>query len=144
MLGEVWEVFQQPREAPGRDISMALYQCAHARMLSTNEIESCLELWANHSNLLNFQISISLTMAPVCDGCCLTELQAISRFFLNDDSLAFLRANGVLPTYPVCPNCEKPLLYRARQHIYYCQTTIKIRKTKMKSCGFSVSEFAGL
>lgn len=57
---------------------------------------------------------VSVVMASNCDGCAVTEYEAISRFFKkNDESVQFFRDHGVLPKKVKCPKCGKDCVLRS-------------------------------
>ena len=84
-------------------------------------------------------------MDNICEGCELTEFQAIKNFYEEPEaSITFLRNHGVLPTSVTCPKCSKPCTLRSDRPTWQCNGKISVPKTKKrKRCGFFVSDYKG-
>ena len=72
-------------------------------------------------------------MAEVCEGCQLTDFQAIARFFENNvESVQFLRDHGAITSSVNCGNCGNLGTLRKDKPIWQCNFRVKIPKTKRK------------
>ena len=57
-------------------------------------------------------------------------------------ALDFFREHKVLPISVTCPNCNSDLVYRADRNQWYCNSSVRVPKTKRRRrCGYVVSDF---
>ncbi|XP_068217274.1 uncharacterized protein [Palaemon carinicauda] len=82
-----------------------------------------------------------------CRGCSHHYFKAIAKFyggFHGSVVNKFLKEHCVLPDTWKCPKCQSVLAYRKDKHIYYCNSSVKIPKSrKRRRCGYTVSEYKG-
>ena len=84
-------------------------------------------------------------MNSLCEGCHVTEFEAIVKFFNNnEEALVFLRKHGVLPNTVTCPTCDKPCVLRKDRPTWQCNSKVSVPKTrKRKNCGFATPDYKG-
>ena len=86
----------------------------------------------------------------LCDSCELDYHFVIAKYhggvFPGHEKFAleFFRQHQVLPLAVKCPNCDSDCVYRADKHQWYCNSSVKVAKTKRRRrCGFVVSDYKG-
>ena len=84
-------------------------------------------------------------MAALCCGCPAVIGRIFQTCFENNEaSTAFLRAHGVLPSTEQCPRCGKDCIYRKDKHLWRCNGSTVIPKTKKRRrCNYTISDYHG-
>ena len=85
-----------------------------------------------------------------CQSCELDYFHIIGKYhgaiFPGHEKLAidFFRQHKVLPLSVECPKCNSNLVFRPDKHQWYCNSSVRVPKTKRRRrCGYVVSDFKG-